>query len=673
MTQVLEDFPSGPLDYYRKKASFDWKTMKMQFFGEEEVVYMENLYKELKKYPEFLPTDKPRSFDEERRNTYRQQAIIRANQDKLYSTKFSPFTQYVPAAMVKMGLTVKLFSGVLEKLGSERHAKLVQECEEGRISGAFCLTEIGHGTNVKGMRIVATYDKQTKKFIIHTPDFEAAKCWAGGLGNAATHVILYAQLYVNNKHHGLQMFVVPIRDPDTLLPYPGVTVGDMGEKIGLNGIDNGFLLFNNYKIPREFLLNRTGDVKEDGTYTTPFSSESERFGASLLALSASRVEVIGQSETFGAWALTTAIRYSGVRKQFGPGDQEIPVLEYQTQQYRLIPYLAAAYVYKHFTRHIHAEFMRMVNDFDNESISLLAIEVHIITSAAKPLSGWVMRDAIQSCREACGGHGYLKASGIGDLRGHQDATLTYEGENWVLNQQTSNFLLKVWPEVMSGVEVNSPLGSVNFLNNAKDILRFKFTVGSAEELCRPESILQIYQWLTCYLIELTTNKRQDRMDKGESKFDSRNNTQVYYAQKLSIAYFMHYLLEKFVEKIEQTTDPATKAVLQKMFALYGLFQLEKFISILYQGGYASGEQPAILIQDSITDLCSQLKNDAVALVDVLAPPDFILNSILGASDGQVYHRLQHAVFNSPYGVSRPSWWTDIVNWKAIGAKTQSKL
>ena len=28
--------------------------------------------------------------------------------------------------------------------------------------------------------------------------------------------------------------------------------------------------FNDYRIPREYLLNRTGDVLEDGTYVTPY-------------------------------------------------------------------------------------------------------------------------------------------------------------------------------------------------------------------------------------------------------------------------------------------------------------------------------------------------------------------------------------------------------------------
>ena len=74
----------------------------------------------------------------------------------------------------------------------------------------------------------------------------------------------------DGTNHGLHNFLVPIRDPKSLLPYPGVIIGDMGHKIGLNGVDNGFMMFDHYKVPREALLNRTGDVNSEGQYKTPY-------------------------------------------------------------------------------------------------------------------------------------------------------------------------------------------------------------------------------------------------------------------------------------------------------------------------------------------------------------------------------------------------------------------
>lgn len=51
-----------------------------------------------------------------------------------------------------------------------------------QIAGCFALTEIAHGTDAKRMRTTAVYDPQAKQFILHTEDFQAAKCWIGNLG-----------------------------------------------------------------------------------------------------------------------------------------------------------------------------------------------------------------------------------------------------------------------------------------------------------------------------------------------------------------------------------------------------------------------------------------------------------------------------------------------------------
>lgn len=87
--------------------------------------------------------------------------------------------------------------------------------------------------------------------------------------------------------------------------------------------------------------------------------------------------------------------------------------------------------------------------------------------------------------------------------------------------------------------------------------------------------------------------------------------------------------------MKEATAPEIKLILTQLVSLYGLWSLEKHLSTLYKGGYINGEKPAILIQETILKLCKNIKDDAVSLVDVIAPPDCVLNSVLGNSDGLV--------------------------------------
>ena len=99
------------------------------------------------------------------------------------------------------------------------------------------------------------------------------------VGKTATHAVVFAQLYTpDNVNHGLHPFIVQVRNSETMQPFNGVIIGDLGEKIGLNGIDNGFVQFDNYYIPRESLLNKTADVTSNGEYAAVIKNESKRFG-----------------------------------------------------------------------------------------------------------------------------------------------------------------------------------------------------------------------------------------------------------------------------------------------------------------------------------------------------------------------------------------------------------
>lgn len=53
-----------------------------------------------------------------------------------------------------------------------------------------------------------------------------------------------------------------------------------------------------------------------------------------------------------------------------------------------------------------------------------------------------------------------------------------------------------------------------------------------------------------------------------------------------------------------------------------------------------------LVRNTIIDLCDDLKDDSVALVDAIAPPDYVLNSALGESTGNVYQNIYNSMIQS---------------------------
>lgn len=182
------------------------------------------------------------------------------------------------------------------------------------------------------------------------------------------------------------------------------------------------MLFNDYKIPKDNLLARFGDVDDAGNFTSPIKDPRKRMAMIFAPLSGGRAGICEMAATYGVIAVTIAIRYSASRRQFGDGDEELPILEYQAQQYRVIPHLAEVYCMKFFSNWINEEYGAMAKKiFSSAKIDgNFLMEMHSISSAGKAVCSWTTRDLIQDCREACGGHGYLKCAGLGDLRNDND-------------------------------------------------------------------------------------------------------------------------------------------------------------------------------------------------------------------------------------------------------------
>ncbi|VVC41968.1 Acyl-CoA oxidase/dehydrogenase, central domain,Acyl-CoA oxidase,Acyl-CoA oxidase, C-terminal,Acyl- [Cinara cedri] len=677
-SDILDDFESGPLDTYRKRSTIDWKKMKVFIETEEILRYKMKAWKKFEDDPLFQHSYETLPLDEQRRlAVLRMYKIVESNlfpfdeiivRPRLSMSKIVALFQYCPSVAIKVGLTFDMFSNVIFTMDNGRNSDLYQNAQDGKVPGCFALTEVSHGTNTKAMRTTASYDNDLKQFILHTPDFEAAKCWVGSLGKTCTHAIIWAKVIMNNgDDHGLHAFVVNIRDPKTMLPIPGVTVGDLGEKASLNGVDNGFIMFNKFATPKESLLSKTGDINDNGQYISPFKEKSKRLGASLGSLSAGRLSIVNICAAYITKAVPIAIRYTAVRKQFGPPNcEELPVLEYQLVQCRLITNLAAAYaikMYGDYLARVYESFLfEMMTNNGSEKNRLLGIEIHAVSSCTKPIASWTTRDAIQECREACGGHGYLKAAGLSELRNANDANCTYEGDNNVLIQQTSNWLLNIWSNLLNGNTncCDTTMCTIEFLKDAESILNEQFKLPKPYENFTHKDLLSCFQWLICYLLRQTYTQLQLLKHQKKDEFTAKNDSQMFFARDLSIVFAEYLILKNFIETLSSPDlDGPHQLVLHKLASLYGLWLIEKHLSIIYEGGYVNGPLASVMVKKSIINLCLSLKDEAVTLSDALAPPDFILNSVIASSNGKVYDNLKKLLFEDKSTFERPSWWSEI--------------
>jgi acyl-CoA oxidase len=323
----------------------------------------DEVYELLRSHPELLPAEAEAMSKEQHRELVRQ--ILRT----LLASGYSPLTFFSSdikkyfylaellslvdlSTTVKMGVQYSLWGGSVLNLGTEKHRrKYFDAIDRFELPGCFAMTELRHGSNVAALETEAILDLSTDEWIINTPDDSAIKWWIGNAAEDGRAATVFARLKIPSSEgagalddHGVHAFVAPLRDEDGAL-LPGVEIHDCGYKVGLNGVDNGAIRFTNVRVPRENLLDRFASVDRSGRYSSSLSSPARRFAVTLGELTGGRVGLTSASVGVLKGAVTIAVRYSAQRQQFGPKDAaEIAVLDYPSQQLRLMPMLATAYV-----------------------------------------------------------------------------------------------------------------------------------------------------------------------------------------------------------------------------------------------------------------------------------------------------------------------------------------
>ncbi|OAD59251.1 putative peroxisomal acyl-coenzyme A oxidase 1 [Eufriesea mexicana] len=519
---------------------------------------------------------------------------------------------------------------ILGQGNTQQQGYWVSRSWSGDIVGTYAQTELGHGTFIRGLETTATYDACTKEFVLNSPTLTSYKWWPGGLGHTANYAIVLAQLYVQNECRGIHPFIVQLRDADTHEPMPGIKIGEIGRKLGMNGVNNGFLGFNNVRIPRMNMLMKNSKVLEDGTYVKA-SNDKLTYGTMVFV----RVVLVHDVVSYLSKAATIAVRYSAVRRQgqINSEKPEVQILDYVTQQYKIFPHVAACFAFKISANWIWDMYNNVTGN--QEGLNQLP-ELHALACCLKAVTTADAAGGIEQLRLSCGGHGYMDSSNLPTTYGLVTAMCTYEGENTVLLLQTARYLVKEWKQAVAGQPLSTTI---------------QYFMDAIKEIKRPwanslECIIEAHYAVAAGNIGLAVEHMDHRIQNGISPEDAWNQTSIELAY-CAEAHCRAFVVKRFVEAVKQVSvSQQLRQVLFQLCEFYALYwTLQKRGDFLQFSSMKKAD--VLVLQSRLEDLLAIIRPNIVGIVDGFDIHDEILNSTLGSYDGNVYERLFAEAMKSP--------------------------
>ncbi|MGY4645263.1 acyl-CoA dehydrogenase family protein [Cellulomonas sp. URHB0016] len=569
-----------------------------------------------------------------------------------FLARFEELTHADPSLQIKSGVQWGLFASAIYHLGTERnHDDFLADALSIAVPGVFAMTETGHGSDVAAIGTTATYDPATQELVVHTPFRAAWKDYLGNAGQHGTAAVVFARLITappggKAVDHGVHAVYVPIRDPQTMEFLPGVGGEDDGLKGGLNGIDNGRLWFDHVRVPRTNLLNRYGDVAEDGTYSSPVASPGRRFFTMLGTLVQGRVSLDGAAVTASRLGLAIAVTYGNQRRQFASSapTEEVVLLDYAEHQRRLLPLLAETYA----AGFAHEDLLAAFDDvFSGRNDTPETREdLETLAAALKPASTWHALRTLQTCREACGGAGFLAENRITGLRADLDVYATFEGDNTVLLQLVGKRLLTDYGTSFQHLDAVKVARMV--AERAADAARFRTplhravqTIADVGDVRRSAGQLRETATQRALLVDRVETMVAEIAQalRPAQKADPATAAALFnqHQHDLVEAARAHSELvqwESFTAALDRVTEPGTRQVLTWVRDLFGLSLIERHLAwYLVNGRLSAGR--ARTVTSYIDRLLTRLRPHAQDLVDAFGyGPEHLRAPIASGAEAQ---------------------------------------
>mmetsp|Transcript_28688 Transcript_28688/g.51071 ORF Transcript_28688/g.51071 Transcript_28688/m.51071 type:complete len:639 (-) Transcript_28688:121-2037(-) len=533
---------------------------------------------------------------------------------------------------------LELIRNSLIQIASQEQADYwVPKIESCKIHVGYAMTELGTGTDVGKLQTTAYFNSYTREFIINSPSLTSFKWWIGS-SEYVTHVILFAQMYVDGKREGLMPFIFQIRDLNTLEFLPGARAGPIGPNAGVELQNYSYFIFSNMRVPYSALLQRFVSISPEGKLVLRYPDSKQLVMSGLHFL---RTLLSSWSWRPAALALTITVRYSEVRRQFSTQDgtnDERKVLDYQLQQYKLIPSIASCFAQLFAGKHLFNLF-HAYNEASFRGDFSLATEISTLSTCTKTFYTWTTLKNLEVCRRACGGHGYSAYSGIPILFLNYMPTVTFEGDNTVMALVTGKSLLGIFERLQAGKSVKGDFGF--FVNEAplsKDFLSADFG-------------LNFFGRLTTVLASSLQRRVEALVQSGYKKSDAQTALSQSLIE-LAKAFNRHFTSKGFLLSVSAVTDPETRRLLELLREVYVVIEaLELGNAALREGILEIADIKQL--KACIPELFKALRPHLLTIMNSFDFSDSFLCSALGRQDGNVYEALLNLAKGNPVNQTQP--------------------
>jgi acyl-CoA oxidase len=359
-----------------------------------------------------------------------------------------------------------------------------------------------------------------------------------------------------------------------------------------------------------------------------------------------RVCVGGAAINAAKVAITLAVRYAVRRRQFNATSQEQEelLLDYGLHQRRLFPLLAQSYAL-HFAQEVvalrlHDVFSSETGQEDEQEDEKARRELESRAAGTKALGTWHATRAIQECREACGGAGYLAVNRFAALKADTDVFTTFEGDNHVLLQLVAKGLLT---DYAGDFEDLDQLGMVRFvagqaweavvertaahklLERIKDVLPGGDDHWDQEAGLRdPEYQLAMFRFREEHTLSGVARRLKRGIDDGQNPGEvfSRAQDHVIAAAR---AHVERLVLEAFVDKVRAMPEDDNRVAVGLLCDLYALSTIEADRAWFLEHGRLSAARSKQITRE-VSELCRQVRPLAVDLVDAYGVPPELLRA-----------------------------------------------